>query len=40
MRHHLVHGYDRVQIDIVWDVIENDVPALLEALEPLLPPDE
>lgn len=33
MRHHLVHGYDTVNLDIVWDVVRNRVPPLIERLE-------
>jgi uncharacterized protein with HEPN domain len=33
MRHHLVHGYGDIDVAIVWDVVENDLPALIAALE-------
>ena len=33
MRNWLVHTYFGVNADILWDVIENKVPELLEALE-------
>jgi uncharacterized protein with HEPN domain len=28
MRHVLVHGYFNIDLDIVWSVIENDLPLL------------
>ena len=35
-RNRLAHGYMRVDDDLVWDIIQNDVPALLPALRNLL----
>lgn len=35
-RHMLVHGYDILDYDIVWNVIENKLPALLGEVEVLL----
>jgi len=34
----IVHEYDQVNLDIVWDVVQNKLPELLPLLEPLLPP--
>jgi uncharacterized protein with HEPN domain len=39
MRHRLVHNYGRVGYDLVWDVIENDLPLLIAALEKIIPPE-
>ena len=36
MRHVLVHGYFEIDLDIVWAVIEKDLPALKIAMEALL----
>ncbi|MFH1635933.1 MAG: DUF86 domain-containing protein [Chloroflexota bacterium] len=36
MRHHLVHGYDLIDLDIVWQVVTHDLPPLVAALEKLL----
>ena len=33
MRHRLVHGYDTVDHDILWETIRSDLPGLVEALE-------
>jgi uncharacterized protein with HEPN domain len=38
MRHKVVHDYLGVDDDIVWQVVTEDLPSLLEALEPLVPP--
>ena len=37
MRDRLVHDYKNIDLDILWDVISVEVPALLVSLEPLLP---
>ena len=39
LRNRLVHEYFRIDVDKVWDTVQNDVPALICALEPLVPPD-
>jgi uncharacterized protein with HEPN domain len=39
MRHRLVHNYGRVSYDLVWDVIENDLPILIAAVEKITPPE-
>lgn len=35
MRDHLVHGYDLVDWDEVWETAINDIPQLLQKLEQL-----
>lgn len=37
MRHRLVHGYDKIRWDRVWDTVVNDFPKLRIAIEPLIP---
>ena len=39
MRDRLIHGYDVVNLERVLDAIWQDVPALLQYIEPLLPVD-
>jgi uncharacterized protein with HEPN domain len=39
MRHILVHDYDQIDLDVVWGVVTTDLPALVRALEPLVPPN-
>ena len=36
MRHVLVHGYFEIDLDIVWAVIEKDLPPLHDAIEATL----
>lgn len=36
-RDRIVHEYDRVSLDRVWEVLKDDLPALISALEPLEP---
>jgi uncharacterized protein with HEPN domain len=40
MRNRLVHEYFRILPRRVWDVVEKDIPRLIEVLEPLVPQDE
>ena len=37
MRHRLVHGYDEVRWDRVWDTVVHDLPKLKIAIMPLIP---
>lgn len=39
MRNRIVHGYDSVDWNIVWEVATMQIPKLLETLQPLLPPN-
>lgn len=36
MRHVLVHDYFRVNYDIVWDVVETELPPLKTQLEEIV----
>ena len=36
MRNVLVHEYDRVQTQVVWTTIQQDLPALVPLLHPIL----
>ncbi len=36
MRHILVHDYFRVDLDLVWSVVQNDLPALKSKLQSIL----
>jgi uncharacterized protein with HEPN domain len=33
MRHKLIHGYDHISDEAVWDTITHDIPLLLTQLE-------
>lgn len=39
MRSKLIHEYFRVKLDVVWGVVRNDLPALIEQLEASVPPE-
>ncbi len=39
MRNRIIHGYDSVDDEIVWDAVQHHVPSLLKAL-PSLPSSE
>jgi uncharacterized protein with HEPN domain len=36
MRHRLVHGYDTVDLQVLWDTVTDDLPPLIAALEAVL----
>ncbi len=40
MRDKLIHGYDIVDLEQVWQTAGEDVPELLALIEPLLPRQE
>ena len=40
MRHRLVHDYFEVNLEIVQEVLERDLPELIQHLELLVPPEE
>ena len=35
MRNRLVHGYDEVDLDVLWDTVQDDLPPLVTTLEAL-----
>ncbi len=39
MRNRLIHGYDAVDFDILWRVLEDDLPALIVELEKIVAED-
>jgi uncharacterized protein with HEPN domain len=36
MRNRLIHGYDQVDLDVLWDTIEYDLPPLILELENII----
>ncbi|HET8995626.1 MAG TPA: DUF86 domain-containing protein [Acetobacteraceae bacterium] len=40
MRHRLIHDYNEVRLDLVWDVARNRLPELITALQVLVPPPD
>jgi uncharacterized protein with HEPN domain len=39
MRNRLIHGYSAVDLDIVWEVVHRNLPALIPQLEQILATD-
>lgn len=39
LRHRLVHDYPRIDLPKVWAIVETQIQPLIEALEPLVPPE-
>ena len=39
MRNRLVHEYDDVNLNIVWDVVQSQLPSLIEELKWQIPPE-
>jgi len=39
-RNRLIHGYDNVDFDILWTIVENDLPGLIRQLESILDSDK
>ena len=40
MRNVIIHDYDDVDMAIVWETVQNDLSALISALEKLVPPED
>ena len=36
MRNRLIHGYDDVDVDFLWSVVQNDLPTLIPQLKSIL----
>ena len=39
MRHRLIHGYGDVRLDLVWTVVHDHLPPLIDGLTRLVPED-
>jgi uncharacterized protein with HEPN domain len=37
MRHRLVHEYFRIDLTTVWKTVQDDLPPLIAAIQPLIP---
>jgi len=37
MRHRLIHEYFRVDLRVVWETVQRDLPRLIALIEPLVP---
>ncbi len=40
MRNLMIHEYDHVDLAVVWDTVQNHLPALIQSIAPLVPPPE
>src|SRR5687767_10858191 len=40
LRNRLVHGYDSINFDILWQVLTVDLPVLIVILERIVPPGD
>lgn len=40
MRNRLVHEYFRIDLERVWQTVQEDIPVLVELIEPLIPPPD
>ncbi|NIA06697.1 MAG: DUF86 domain-containing protein [Actinobacteria bacterium] len=40
LRNRLVHGYDKVDFDVLWDIVTYDLPPLIDALREALQGDK
>ncbi len=40
MRNRLVHEYDDINLNIVWDVVQKEIPILIQQLKSIVPPEK
>jgi len=40
MRNRLIHEYFDINLATVWDTVTNNLPDLIQAIEPLVPPEK
>jgi len=40
LRNRIIHEYFRLDLDIIWEIVQADVPALAAMIEPLVPGEE
>lgn len=39
LRNRLIHAYDQIDFDILWQILTRDLPPLCDELERMIPPD-
>ena len=39
LRNRLIHGYDAIDYEILWHILNHDLPELVSSLEIILGPD-
>ncbi len=40
LRHRIAHDYFHLDLVRMWEIVQEDVPAVIQMLEPLVPPEE
>ena len=40
LRNRIVHEYFRLDLQIIWNIVQNDIPSLLAVVRPLVPAKE
>jgi len=40
MRNRMIHGYDDIDLQVVWDALHVDISKLISVVAPLVPPEE
>lgn len=40
LRNRLIHGYDEVNLDILWAIVRQDLPPLIVELEKIIRPEQ
>jgi uncharacterized protein with HEPN domain len=38
-RNRLIHEYEKVRMDVIWEATQTDIPSLIERILPLIPID-
>jgi uncharacterized protein with HEPN domain len=39
MRNRLIHGYDQVDFEVLWQILTRDLPGVVQNLDRALPPE-
>ncbi len=39
LRNRIVHAYFEIDLGVVWNIVNNDVPVLISVLERIVPPE-
>jgi uncharacterized protein with HEPN domain len=39
-RNVVIHEYDAIEFDVIWDILKDDLPPLIAELEKIVPPEE
>jgi len=39
-RNVVIHEYDAIEFDVIWNILKDDLPPLIAELEKIVPPEE